>query len=244
MRRAHRQTARRRPRPQGRLLGLGEDDALDRRHVAVVAAPGDGDVAVVGPLVVGRVDREPLARSAGQPSTADPGVGGVGADDPLLARRRLGGEVAADVAGGEAVACAGRPASGGRSPGRPRPARRRSRRPSRSRSWRSRRSSKSAWIRCIRSVTASPIGRPGVSDAAAYACASAVCVDQRRRQREVGGPPRARRRRVEQRPGPLPRLRPARPRRTPASRRRPRWSPSTTSSRCGSVTWKYVAVLP
>ena len=205
----------------------------------VVAAPGDGDVAVVGPLVVGRVDGQPLARPGartGQPDR-DPGVRGVGADDPLLARRRLGREVAADVARGQPV----RAQAGERQVREvladPGPLaedlvdRRGDRRGGRV-------VVKSAWIRCIRSVTASPIGRPGSSDAAAYAVRLGGLVDRRGRQREVGGPPGARQRRGRAAAGPAPRAARGPPRRTTAALTSTSLRPAITSPVCGSVTWK------
>src|SRR6185295_20256989 len=41
-------------------LGVGVDDAAERRHVGVVATPADDDVALVHQLVVRRVESEPL----------------------------------------------------------------------------------------------------------------------------------------------------------------------------------------
>ena len=161
-----------------RLRRLGEDDPLDRRDVAVVATPGDGHVPVVDPLVVGRVDREPLTHLPPAPSPAP-------TPPPTRERRRrrrcarapagAGWRGSRSRSGRPARACAGTRWSGARSPGRRRPAR-----------WKVSATVevtvvavesylKSAWIRCIRSVTASPMGRPGSSDRAPYACASAVC---------------------------------------------------------------------
>ena len=71
------------------------DDALQRRHVAVVAPLGGDDVLPVGALAVGRVEVEPAGLGVVH---REPGVGGVRAAQLLLPRRRQGLQVAADVA--------------------------------------------------------------------------------------------------------------------------------------------------
>src|SRR5688572_15055041 len=53
------------------LAAAAEDDAAQRHHVGEVGAPGQRDVARVGPLVVGRVELHPAElRRIG----SDPGV--------------------------------------------------------------------------------------------------------------------------------------------------------------------------
>ena len=74
-------------------------------HVRVVATPGHGGVGGVDQPVVGRVEVQPAG--AGDPA-ADPGVRRVRAHQPRLARRRPGGQVAADVPPGQAQDCAAR----------------------------------------------------------------------------------------------------------------------------------------
>lgn len=72
-----------------------EYDALERRHVAVVAAPGHSDVLVIRQLIVGRVEIHPA--DIGQ-EYREPSMRSVGADQFFLARRGQGFDVAADVA--------------------------------------------------------------------------------------------------------------------------------------------------
>ncbi len=80
------------------LEALGEDHALQGRDVGVVPPPGGGDVAVVDELVVRGVDVDPAAPRDPQ---RRPGMGDVGALQPLLPRRRVCLQVAAHVPGGQ-----------------------------------------------------------------------------------------------------------------------------------------------
>ena len=104
-----------------RVRAAAEDHAAQRADVAVVASPGEGDVAQVGQDVVGRIEIDPAECRA---VDREPGVRRVGADQPRLARRRIGEQIAADVARRAARARAGRRSAGARSPGRRRAARR------------------------------------------------------------------------------------------------------------------------
>ena len=93
-----------------------------RRHVAVVAPDGDGDVAQSGAAIVRRVERHGAQRSGScgmRHEHLDPGV-----------RAALAEQVARDVARGQAAQPAAARACSGRSPGTRRPRRARPPRPS------------------------------------------------------------------------------------------------------------------
>jgi hypothetical protein len=59
------------------VVAAAQDDAAQRADVGEVAAPGDGDVVLLGDQVVGRVEMDPACRLAAP--HRDPGVAGVGA---------------------------------------------------------------------------------------------------------------------------------------------------------------------
>ena len=93
-----------------RVLGTAMNHAAQGRHVAIVAANGQRDVVFArrtpAALVVGGVKVAP-ARIRGKVGEVGnvgrhPGVGRVAAHQPGHARRRLGEQVAAHVAGGQA----------------------------------------------------------------------------------------------------------------------------------------------
>src|SRR4051812_14454457 len=67
------------------MLTTADEHTLDRAHVAVVAPPGDRHVRIVHKAVVRGIEVDPTEPIA--PGRA-PGVGGIGANEPLLTRRR------------------------------------------------------------------------------------------------------------------------------------------------------------
>src|SRR5215211_2530565 len=77
------------------LLAAAENDAANRADVGVIAAPCQGDVAIDGHAVVGRVGVDPAEARYVQ---RDPRVRGVDADEAWLVRRRRGLDIAAHVA--------------------------------------------------------------------------------------------------------------------------------------------------
>src|SRR5690242_14102511 len=78
------------------MVTAADDDALDRGHIAVIAAPGERDVLERGNLVVCRIDVNPaVVRRIGR----EPGVRRVGPDEPRLAGRRTRYEIAAHITG-------------------------------------------------------------------------------------------------------------------------------------------------
>ena len=77
------------------MIPAADDHAAQRTDVPVITAPRDGDVAVAGEEIVRRVSVDPAM--TGTPH-GEPGVRGIRADQPRLARRRQRLEVAADVA--------------------------------------------------------------------------------------------------------------------------------------------------
>src|SRR3984957_8423585 len=86
------------------LLGIGVDDAAQRRHVGIVATPPDDDVALVDHLVVGGIKTQPLelAGRLWRPHRG-PGMRGVDTDHAILSRRWVGGQVAGHVAGRQTI---------------------------------------------------------------------------------------------------------------------------------------------
>ena len=76
------------------LSAAAEYHAAQGRDVAEVAAPTEGDVFGLHQAAVGRVEIHP---AEGWAKHRDPGVGRIGADQPWLAGRWLGQQVAADV---------------------------------------------------------------------------------------------------------------------------------------------------
>ena len=70
------------------LLARADDDAVDRRDVGEVAADRQNDVVVLDQDVVGRIEPDPA--ELGAAPHRHPGVGGVGALQARLARRRDG----------------------------------------------------------------------------------------------------------------------------------------------------------
>ena len=77
-----------------RARGVGEDHALEGRHVPEVAPPGRHDVPTVTEVVIGRVQIQP---GSVREHHRRPGVGGVRPLKFGLARRRLGLEIAGHV---------------------------------------------------------------------------------------------------------------------------------------------------
>src|SRR5210317_1153823 len=80
------------------VLAAAEYEAAHRTYIPIVPAPGHGDVFEVGNLVVGGVEVYPAELRAPR---REPGVGFVGAHGLVFSRRRMGEQVAADVAGGQ-----------------------------------------------------------------------------------------------------------------------------------------------
>jgi len=80
---------------------LGADEnAANGRDIAVIATPPNGDVAQRRQAIVGGIDVDPA--NAGAKET-HPGMGSIDAAKFRLARRRVGFQITADVASGQAV---------------------------------------------------------------------------------------------------------------------------------------------
>src|SRR5258708_19221972 len=81
-----------------RVIAAAEDDAAERADIAVITPPGERYMAMGRQDVVGRIQIYPA-----QPWTPDrePSMRGIGTHEQRLSGRRLGQEVAADVACGE-----------------------------------------------------------------------------------------------------------------------------------------------
>ena len=166
-----------------RVLRAAEDDAAQRAHVAVVAAPGEVTCRDRGiTSLVGSRSTQPMRGTVDR----EPGVRRVGADQPRLAGRRIGQQVAAHVAGGQAERAQARDlhvrevladavAIGQHARDRRRDRRRR------------RIERELAWMRCIRSIAPSSSGRPGGNASRANAASSGVDRDVRRRVGELRG---------------------------------------------------------
>src|SRR5271163_1093293 len=86
------------------LLGIGVDDAAQRRDVGVVATPPDNHISFVDHLVVGGIQSQPLelARWLWRPHRG-PGVRGVDTDHAFLSWRRVGGQVTGHIAGRQTI---------------------------------------------------------------------------------------------------------------------------------------------
>ena len=82
-----------------RMSATSEKNAFDRTYVGIIAAPGDGDVSRGRYLVIRWIEIDPTSPRNEQ---AKPCVRGIGANQPLLARARVGQEIAAYVASNEA----------------------------------------------------------------------------------------------------------------------------------------------
>src|SRR5262245_24968734 len=80
------------------MLAAADEDAFDGTDVAIVAAPGEGDVAHSGDHVVGRIEVDPTSFGT---EGRDPRVRRIGADHFRLARRRLREEITAHISRGE-----------------------------------------------------------------------------------------------------------------------------------------------
>ena len=73
--------------------------APHRRNVGVVATDGQRHIVLAGLAIVGRIEIDPAARTiAARQVDGGPGMRRVGADQSRFARRRLGQQVAADIA--------------------------------------------------------------------------------------------------------------------------------------------------
>jgi hypothetical protein len=59
-------------------LAAAVDHALQGGHIAVIPTPGDGDVAIIGAVVVGGVEVEPAETGV---VDGEPGMRGIGADE-------------------------------------------------------------------------------------------------------------------------------------------------------------------
>src|SRR4051794_17183014 len=77
------------------MIASANRDAADGADVAEIAAPADGDVAVAGEEVVGRVGIDPAELGA---PDGEPRVRGVGAGEPHFAGGWNGFQIPADVA--------------------------------------------------------------------------------------------------------------------------------------------------
>ena len=80
------------------MVAPSQNYSADGSHIAVVAAPGEGDVSVGGDKIVCWVYIEPAEVRA---VDGKPGVGSVGSYKAGLAGGREGSEVATDVSGGQ-----------------------------------------------------------------------------------------------------------------------------------------------
>ena len=80
------------------MASAADQDTLDRSDIAVIAAPGNGDVPVRGHQAIGRIEIDPAGR---RHKNADPGVRNIRARQSRLAGRRSGHEIAAHVAGSQ-----------------------------------------------------------------------------------------------------------------------------------------------
>src|SRR5579859_1419768 len=76
------------------VFGAPQQNTTNRADVAVITAPGQGDVAVGGDAVIGGVEVYPAKPGAPRRT---PGMGSVGADQAWTARRRNGPQISADV---------------------------------------------------------------------------------------------------------------------------------------------------
>ena len=84
----------------GLLLAAAVDHALQGGHVAVVPPPGDGDVAIIGAVVVGGVEVRPAETGV---VDGESGMRGIGADELGVAGWGQGLEIVAGVARGQAM---------------------------------------------------------------------------------------------------------------------------------------------
>ena len=72
-----------------------QDDAPDRRDIAIVAAPGGGDMPVADDHGIGGIEIDPAERRR---PYREPGMAGVRPDQPRHARRRMGEQIARHIA--------------------------------------------------------------------------------------------------------------------------------------------------
>ena len=78
------------------VLAAGrENDAVDRGNIGIVAALREHDMIVADHDLVGRIEADPAV--SGAAPDRNPGMRGVGAFQPFLARRRNGADIAADI---------------------------------------------------------------------------------------------------------------------------------------------------
>src|SRR5258708_31307296 len=75
-----------------RVITAAEHDATQRADVAVVAAPGEREMALGWQDVVGGIEIHPAQRWT---PDREPGVRRISPDEPRLSRRRLGQEIPA-----------------------------------------------------------------------------------------------------------------------------------------------------
>src|SRR5689334_18189721 len=76
------------------VLPAANEYALNRAHIAIVAAPGDRNVRLADKTIVRRIEIDPAKRAA---PTRTPGVRSIGPDEPRLAGRRHGPQVPAGI---------------------------------------------------------------------------------------------------------------------------------------------------
>ena len=77
-----------------RMNSASENQAVQRAHIAEVAAPCDGYVSVGRNNVVGRVHVKPAESWT---IRGHPRVGRIGTDKPRLSGRRIGAKISADI---------------------------------------------------------------------------------------------------------------------------------------------------
>ena len=78
----------------------GDDDAVERGDIGIVAAGGDDDVFVSDDQRIGGIERQPA--EIGAAPDAHPGMHGIGALAARVSRRRIGADEAADIGGRQA----------------------------------------------------------------------------------------------------------------------------------------------
>src|SRR5689334_10656371 len=96
-------------------MAASEDDAADGAHIAVVAAPADGEALRAGEEIVCGIEIDPIDSMAVK---RNPRMGGVGADEFFTTGRRNGFDVAADIARGEANGTQAGQSGDGQNPGK------------------------------------------------------------------------------------------------------------------------------